>query len=95
MLLYCIISMGAWYEDAYNWLKGAVKDVSEVVGAAAPLVSMFLKKGGKVKEVPDTPANRAKLLRHFNKMHKTKLTMKMYNEIISAKGGKKLKLASK
>lgn len=86
--------MGFW-EDAWNWTKGAISDVADVVGKVAPVVSMFLKKGGAVKELADTPANRAKVLRHFNKVHKTKVSMKMFNEIIASKGGKKLKLASK
>lgn len=85
--------MGFW-SDAWEWTKGAVKDVADVVGTVAPIASLFLKAGGKV-EVPDTPANRGKFLRHFNKVHKTKLSMKMLNEIIASKGGKKLKLASK
>ena len=84
-----------WLEDSWHWLKGAVKDVADVATTVAPVVSMFLKKGGGVKEVPDTPANRAKLLRHFNKVHKTKISMKMMNDIIASKGGKKLKLVSK
>jgi len=85
--------MGFW-EDSWHWLKGAVKDVADVATTVAPLIPLVLKKGGKI-EVPDTPANRRKLVNAFNKHHKTKLTMKMANEIINAKGHKKLKLASK
>lgn len=84
-----------WWDDAWNWTKGAIKDVADVATTVAPLVSMFLKKGGAVKEFPDTPANRAKVLRHFNKVHKTKISMKMFNDIIASKGGKKLKMVSK
>ena len=87
--------MGTWWEDAWNWTKGAVKDVAEVAGAVAPIVGMFLKAGGKVKELADTPANRAKVLKHFNKVHRTRVSMKMFNDIIASKGGKKLRLASK
>lgn len=86
--------MGFW-EDAWNWTKNAVSDVADVVGKVAPVAAMFLKAGGSTKEVADTPANRRKFLSHFNKVHKTKVSMKMLNEIISAKGGKKLKLVSK
>lgn len=82
--------MGFW-EDSWHWLKGAVKDVADVATTIAPVAAMFLKKGGLV--VPDTPANRKKFLAAFNKHHKTKLSMKMANEIINSKGGKKLRLA--
>lgn len=84
-----------WLEDAWNWTKGAVSEVADVVGKVAPVAAMFLRTGGKVKELADTPANRAKVLRHFNKVHKTKVSMKMFNDIIASKGGKKLKLAPK
>lgn len=87
--------MGSWWEDAWNWTKGAVKDVADVVSTVAPIAAMFLKSGGKVKELADTPANRAKVLKHFNKVHRTRVSMKMFNEIIASKGGKKLRLASK
>ena len=89
-------SMGFW-SDAYNWVKGAVSDVADVAGKVLPVATAlgFLKAGGKVKEVADTPANRRKFLSIINKHHGTKISMKMFNEIIASKGGKKLKLASK
>jgi hypothetical protein len=83
--------MGFW-ENAWNWTKGAVSDIADVATKVAPLVPLFLKKGGKV-EMPDTPANRTKFLKHFNKAHKTKLSMKILDEIIASKGKKKLRLS--
>ena len=82
----------AWYDDVWNWTKKAVSDVADVATKVAPLLPLFLKAGGKVKEVADTPANRGKLLRHFNKVHKTKISMKLFNDIIASKGGKRLKM---
>ena len=86
--------MGFW-SDAWDWTKKAVSDVADVAGKVAPLLPLFLKAGGTTKEVADTPANRRKFLTHFNKAHKTKVSMKMLNEIIASKGSKKLKLVSK
>jgi len=94
--------MGAWYEDAWNWVKGAASDVydtvkkgvdvaKEVAPYVAPLIAA-LKKGKdgkevmKPKEFKDTPANRKKLLKAFNMHHKTKITLPQFNAIVDAKG---------
>jgi hypothetical protein len=71
----------AWYDDVWNWTKGAVKDVVGVAKDLAPLLPLILKKGGKVEEFKDTPSNRRKLLNAFNKLHKTKITMAHLNKM--------------
>lgn len=99
--------MGAWYEDAWNWVKGAASDVydtvkkgvdvaKEVAPYVAPLIAALKTgKDGKMKqkEFKDTPANRKKLLAFFNKHHKSKITLAQFNKIIDMKGKHKLSLA--
>jgi hypothetical protein len=71
----------AWYDDVWNWTKKAVSDVADVATKVAPLLPLILKKGGKVEEFKDTPANRRKLLAAFNKLHKSKVTMAHINKM--------------
>jgi len=93
-----------WFEDAWNWTRNAVSDVADVVKKGADAVStvlpyiapLLLKKGGQVKEFRDTQANRKKVLSYFNKHHKTKVSMALFNKIVNAKGKHpKLKLKAK
>lgn len=58
-----------WYEDLWNGLKKGVSEVADVASKVAPLIPLILKKGGKVSEFKDTPANRAKLVKLFMKLH--------------------------
>lgn len=71
----------AWYDDVFNWVKGAAKDVADIVTPLAPLIPLLLKKGGRVDEFKDTPANRKKLLRLFNKLHGTKVSQAHLNKM--------------
>lgn len=87
--------MGSFFEDAWNWTKNAVKDVYNTISPVvdtvkeiAPYIApLLLKKGGMVrKQVKDTKANRKKILRYFNKHHKTKISFELFNKIVDAKG---------
>jgi hypothetical protein len=73
----------AWYDDIWNGIKSAANFVGDVfstgekvIKTVAPILPLILKKGGKVSEFKDTPANRRKILNAFNRVHKTKITMK-------------------
>jgi len=66
----------AWYDDVWSGIKSAVGVAKDVASTVAPILPFILKKGGTVKDFKDTPENRKRLLRAFNKVHKTKLTMK-------------------
>jgi len=96
--------MAPWYESAWNWVKGAASDVyntitpivntaKELAPYITPLLALKKGKDGKMKEFKDTPANRKKILKAFNKHHKTKITFPQFNAIVDAKGKhKKLSL---
>lgn len=82
-------------EDAWNWTKNAVKSVYDTVSPVVNTVKeiipyvapLLLKKGGMVNgEVKDTIANRKKILKFFNKHHKTKISFALFNKIVDAKG---------
>lgn len=79
----------AWYDDVWNWTKGAVKDVADVAKNVAPLLPLILKKGGNVGEFKDTPQNRKKLLKLFNKLHKSNVP---YSHLQKMKKGGELKM---
>ncbi len=59
----------AWYDDLWSGIKSAVSEVAGVVKDVAPIIPLLLKKGGKVSEFKDTPANRRKLVNAIKKMH--------------------------
>ena len=66
----------AWYDDLWSGIKsgvssvaGVVKDVAGAVGSVAPLIPLLLKKGGKVEDFKDTPANRRKIINLYKKLH--------------------------
>lgn len=59
----------AWYDDLWSGIKQGVSGVVSVVKDVAPLIPLFLKKGGAVSEFKDTPANRKKLTKLFYKLH--------------------------
>jgi len=65
-----------WYESLWQGIKDAVGVAKDVATTVAPVLPFILKKGGTVSDFKDTPENRRKLLRAFNKVHGTKLTMK-------------------
>lgn len=66
----------AWYDDLWSGLKKGVSEVADVAKSVAPLIPLILKKGGKVSDFKDTPANRAKLVKLFMKMHGHKMHKK-------------------
>jgi hypothetical protein len=79
----------AWYDDLWSGIKDVVNVGKDVVSTVAPLLPLILKKGGTVKDFKDTPENRKKILKAFNKVHKTKLTMKQLEKVMSKKMAKK------
>lgn len=66
----------AWYDDLWSGIKSVVNVGKDVVSTVLPILPFILKKGGRVEEFKDTPANRAKILKAFNKMNKSNHTMK-------------------
>jgi hypothetical protein len=66
----------AWYNTLWDGIKSAVGVAKDVASTVAPILPFILKKGGSVKDFHDTPENRKKILKAFNKVHKTKITMK-------------------
>ena len=89
MLLYCIIM--AWYDDLWSGIKSVVSVGKDVVNTVLPILPFILKKGGRVEEFKDTPANRAKILKAFNKMNKSNHTMKFIMKKLEMMTGKKNK----
>jgi len=93
-----------FFEDAWNWTKGAVKDVYDTISPVvntikevAPYVLPLLVKKGKdgkekTKQFNDTPKNRKVVLKAFNKHHKTKISLENFNKIMDSKGKMKLKM---
>ncbi len=59
----------AWYDDLWSGIKQGVSGVASVVKDVAPLIPLFLKKGGSVTEFKDTPTNRKKVEKLFMKLH--------------------------
>jgi hypothetical protein len=57
-------------KSAANWTYNAAKDVIPIAEKVLPYVApLLLKKGGKIEDFKDTPANRKKILTAFNKIH--------------------------
>jgi len=86
----------AWYDDLWGGIKSAVGDVADVVGKVAPLVPLFLKKGGSVSDFKDTPANRRKIINLYKKInphHKAKVDA--YLKSKKVKNGKRGRPAKK
>jgi len=75
----------AWYDDLWSGIKSVVNVGKDVVSTIAPILPFILKKGGSVKDFQDTPANRKKVLKAFNKVAKTKLTMAQLNKLMKKK----------
>ena len=77
-------------KDAASWTYGAVKDVLPIAEKVLPYVApLLLKKGGKIENMKDTPANRKKILNAWNKIHpKYKMTeAKLKKHMLHKKGG--------
>jgi hypothetical protein len=79
-----------FFEDAWSTMKDIGKGIGDVVTTVAPILPFILKKGGSVKdENKDTPANRAKIVRAWNRAHPgRKLTVAKLNKAMGMKGKK-------
>jgi hypothetical protein len=75
----------AWYDDLWSGIKSAVGVAKDVASVVTPFLPLILKKGGKIGDLEDTPANRKKILTLFNKVHKTKVTMRQLTAHLKAK----------
>jgi hypothetical protein len=59
----------AWYDDLWSGIKSAVNVGKDVVSTVAPVLPFLLKKGQTPGDFKDTPANRKKVLKLFEKLH--------------------------
>ena len=84
-----LYNMG-FFDDVWSTMKDIGKGVGDVVTTVAPILPFILKKGGSIKnENKDTPANRAKIVRAWNKAHPgRKLTVAKLNKAMGMKGKK-------
>jgi len=80
-----------FWDDVWDTMKDIGKGVGEVVTTVAPILPFILKKGGKVGDLnKDTPENRRKLLRAWNRAHPGRqIKMSALNKALKAKHGKK------
>jgi len=79
----------AWYDDLWSGIKSVVNVGKDVVSTIAPILPFILKKGGRVEEFKDTPANRSKVLKAFNKMNKSSHSMKFIMKKLGKMTGQK------
>jgi hypothetical protein len=78
-----------WYSDLWEGIKSVVGVAKDVASVVTPFLPLILKKGGKIADLEDTPANRKKILTLFNKVHKTKVTMRQLTAHLKKKSMKK------
>jgi|688.fasta_scaffold390008_2 hypothetical protein len=79
----------AWYDDLWSGIKSVVGVAKDAASAVTPFLPLLLKKGGHIGDLKDTPANRKKIVQLYNKVHKTKLTMRQLNAHLKKKSMKK------
>lgn len=75
----------AWYDDIWSGIKSVVGVAKDVASVVTPFLPLLLKKGGHIGELKDTPANRKKIVQLYNKVHKTKITMRQLTAHLNKK----------
>jgi hypothetical protein len=59
----------AWYDDIWNGIKQGVGVAKDVVSTVAPVLPFILKKGQSPADFKDTPENRKRVLKLFERLH--------------------------